>query len=344
VAAAAAAKARKRAAAAEAATAAAEVEVVTKTPGRRRFGDSRLGPVALREFLMIGGRGGEGEKSEVEEGSGEEEENMMEVEEACRAKGFGPATERERQEAAEEARVHAKEAARAALRRLELAERRMAERWEAEEAEERAAAADEAAVEDPAKEEGRVEEGGARERERPAGAVEAEVVEEAQVEATAAGEEEKAVGAAGEAIEEGEATKWRRLVVRHRAAWVGEEDYVYAGRLCRGAPEGDACSWGNKVTKVRWRGGRARNNAGQKNVEEQQRAVREHRAWLLANPQEMARARAELRGKRLGCWCAPDPCHGHTLAEVANCSEEWLCRIVDEAFVERVAEEEEKVE
>ncbi|MGA9841048.1 MAG: DUF4326 domain-containing protein [Nitrososphaeraceae archaeon] len=26
----------------------------------------------------------------------------------------------------------------------------------------------------------------------------------------------------------------------------------------------------------------------------------------------------ELKGKVLGCWCAPLPCHGDTLAELAN--------------------------
>lgn len=26
----------------------------------------------------------------------------------------------------------------------------------------------------------------------------------------------------------------------------------------------------------------------------------------------------ELKGKTLGCWCAPKPCHGDVLAELAN--------------------------
>lgn len=28
--------------------------------------------------------------------------------------------------------------------------------------------------------------------------------------------------------------------------------------------------------------------------------------------------KAELRGKRLGCWCEPHACHGDVLAEIAN--------------------------
>jgi hypothetical protein len=344
VAAAAAAKARKRAAAAEAATAAAEVEVVTKTPGRRRFGDSRLGPVALREFLMIGERdsgsagAGEGERTDVEGGSGVEEANTEDVESASRMRMFGPAAGWERQAAMEEARVHAREAARAALRRLEMAERRVAERWEAKEAEERAADAREAAVEDPTEEEERVEEDGAR-----------ELLEEVEGAETAGGDgegeatRERVESRAEEEIGEAEATKWRHLVLNLKkkgAAPVGGE-YVYIGRPGHNAPAGDACTWGNKE-KVKWHGGSRRDNTIWRLEQEHQRVVRVHRAWLLARPQEIARARAELRGKRLGCWCAPLPCHGHTLAEVANCSEEWLCRIVDEAFVERINEEKEE--
>jgi hypothetical protein len=30
------------------------------------------------------------------------------------------------------------------------------------------------------------------------------------------------------------------------------------------------------------------------------------------------RARVELRGKTLGCWCAPLPCHGDVWEEIAN--------------------------
>jgi hypothetical protein len=26
----------------------------------------------------------------------------------------------------------------------------------------------------------------------------------------------------------------------------------------------------------------------------------------------------QLKGKVLGCWCVPERCHGHALAELAN--------------------------
>jgi hypothetical protein len=41
--------------------------------------------------------------------------------------------------------------------------------------------------------------------------------------------------------------------------------------------------------------------------------------WLLENEELMA-ALPELRGKVLGCWCAPRPCHGDVLARLANAS------------------------
>ena len=46
--------------------------------------------------------------------------------------------------------------------------------------------------------------------------------------------------------------------------------------------------------------------------------VDQYRRWLLTRPDLHARL-AELRGRRLGCWC-PDgqPCHARVLAELAN--------------------------
>jgi len=47
-------------------------------------------------------------------------------------------------------------------------------------------------------------------------------------------------------------------------------------------------------------------------------AIEKYEAWLLDQPDLVARAREELRGKVLGCWCSPRACHGHVLARVAN--------------------------
>ena len=40
-------------------------------------------------------------------------------------------------------------------------------------------------------------------------------------------------------------------------------------------------------------------------------------AYLHDNPELVARARQELEGKDLVCWCAPAPCHGDILLSIA---------------------------
>jgi hypothetical protein len=46
--------------------------------------------------------------------------------------------------------------------------------------------------------------------------------------------------------------------------------------------------------------------------------IAKYRAWLQTQPDMIRKAQAELRGKVLACWCAPNTCHGDVLAEVAN--------------------------
>jgi len=46
--------------------------------------------------------------------------------------------------------------------------------------------------------------------------------------------------------------------------------------------------------------------------------IAKHKAALLNDPVRMARVREILKGKSVICWCAPLPCHGHTLVEIAN--------------------------
>ena len=43
-----------------------------------------------------------------------------------------------------------------------------------------------------------------------------------------------------------------------------------------------------------------------------------YRTWLLAQPALVERVRRELAAKVLGCWCAPLPCHGDVLADIAG--------------------------
>jgi len=45
--------------------------------------------------------------------------------------------------------------------------------------------------------------------------------------------------------------------------------------------------------------------------------ISKYREHVLTQPELMA-ALPELRGKTLGCWCAPHACHGDVLSELAN--------------------------
>jgi Domain of unknown function (DUF4326) len=45
--------------------------------------------------------------------------------------------------------------------------------------------------------------------------------------------------------------------------------------------------------------------------------VEKYETYLLGRPDLMSRL-IELRGKVLGCWCAPAVCHGDVLAKYAN--------------------------
>lgn len=43
---------------------------------------------------------------------------------------------------------------------------------------------------------------------------------------------------------------------------------------------------------------------------------------LAAHPELIERARRELRGKVLGCWCKPEACHGDVLVELIEVDRE----------------------
>lgn len=53
---------------------------------------------------------------------------------------------------------------------------------------------------------------------------------------------------------------------------------------------------------------------------ERERVIVVYRQWLMEQPDLLA-SLGELRGKRLGCWCAPKLCHGDVLAELADAVE-----------------------
>jgi hypothetical protein len=46
-----------------------------------------------------------------------------------------------------------------------------------------------------------------------------------------------------------------------------------------------------------------------------ERAIAAYRGWVVQQPDLMG-SLEELRGRRLGCWCAPKRCHGDVLVEL----------------------------
>jgi hypothetical protein len=48
---------------------------------------------------------------------------------------------------------------------------------------------------------------------------------------------------------------------------------------------------------------------------ERERVVEAYRDWIVTQPELMS-CLEDLRGKRLGCWCAPRRCHGDVLVEL----------------------------
>lgn len=45
--------------------------------------------------------------------------------------------------------------------------------------------------------------------------------------------------------------------------------------------------------------------------------IDKYRDYILSNQKLMADLH-ELKGKVLGCWCSPKPCHGDVLTDLAN--------------------------
>ena len=46
-------------------------------------------------------------------------------------------------------------------------------------------------------------------------------------------------------------------------------------------------------------------------------AIQQYEKWILDQPQLMS-SLIELRGKTLGCWCSPKPCHGNILSKMVE--------------------------
>jgi len=46
--------------------------------------------------------------------------------------------------------------------------------------------------------------------------------------------------------------------------------------------------------------------------------VEKYKQWLLSQPELIEKARAELKGKSIGCFCSPLACHGDVLKEIID--------------------------
>lgn len=76
---------------------------------------------------------------------------------------------------------------------------------------------------------------------------------------------------------------------------------VYIGRACRGLP----CSPYANPFIIGKHGSR-------------EEVIQKYKEWIYKQPKLIERARRELRGKVLACWCAPKKCHGDVLVEIAS--------------------------
>lgn len=46
--------------------------------------------------------------------------------------------------------------------------------------------------------------------------------------------------------------------------------------------------------------------------------IAKYRHYIKTRPYLLDAIKVELRNKTLGCWCAPQACHGDVLAEIAD--------------------------
>ena len=49
-----------------------------------------------------------------------------------------------------------------------------------------------------------------------------------------------------------------------------------------------------------------------------QEVIQKYKEMIIVNAELIKQIPLELKGKTLGCWCKPYPCHGDVLAELAD--------------------------
>lgn len=82
-----------------------------------------------------------------------------------------------------------------------------------------------------------------------------------------------------------------------------KENYdVYIGRPSK---------WGNRWSHMY-------GTIAQFKVDTREESIQRFEEWLLSQPDLLVLAKKELKGKVLGCFCKPLPCHGDILLKIAN--------------------------
>lgn len=74
---------------------------------------------------------------------------------------------------------------------------------------------------------------------------------------------------------------------------------------------GRPSKWGNPFSHLQ-------NTLAEFKVDTRNEAISRYSDWIKNQPDMIAMAKKELKGKVLGCWCAPLPCHGDILFKIAN--------------------------
>ena len=89
-----------------------------------------------------------------------------------------------------------------------------------------------------------------------------------------------------------------------------KEDYdIYIGRG-NDPKTGEPSIWGNPFSFKE-------DTLAEFKAKDRNDSINKHREWIKTQPHLLANI-YKLKGKRLGCWCSPKLCHGHTLAAIAD--------------------------
>lgn len=102
-----------------------------------------------------------------------------------------------------------------------------------------------------------------------------------------------------------------KLGYRDLEHWLNaSDDHVYIGRdMTRYLKSATGSKWGNPF--------RAQDTHDRNDPSAKQERLSKYENHIRSTP-ELMNSLGELRGKCLGCWCAPELCHGHVLVKLLN--------------------------